>query len=299
MRTKETTNKRLGMALVAIILLVAIAVIPVMAIEISPKNGVNLTVINKQRPSLYDSQNPGTYFFNIGNGLPNGGQNAVHITNSNSSPSGQVNTGASPDGYFYISDTGGKGYEDEAILLIAVSSDVDPDFSIHIKSEGYKFADHAPTSPPTVDQVGTFNSNAYEGTLDSTNFLTFGQYSELVSQNFKMGTDGSPGDVNHLLFNGENLGTEGPYNIILVDLNTSVVGNNVYNATYRDSLIYNGNPKISYSITGLGDTGRVAFAPYTWVNYTTGGGSYFDRTIGWTNRVSDGGSWIVNATPLS
>jgi hypothetical protein len=111
-----------------------------------------------------------------------------------------------------------------------------------------------------------------------------------------------PGSIN--ADNGENLTTppEPNYNLIFVDLNTSIVGNSGIlggNITYRTNLTYYGNPKITYNISTLGTTGRVAFVPYAWVNYTTGGGSYFDRTIGWTSRVSDGGSWIVNMTPIT
>ncbi|MDK2974301.1 MAG: hypothetical protein PWP08_672 [Methanofollis sp.] len=254
-------------------------------IELPRQNVLNLTVINQQRSSLYDSEHPGTYYFNIGNNMSNGGQNAVHISDSYLTADGTVTTSNSSTGTFYITDTGGKGYEDEAILLIAVQeTGSSPDFSIDLAVEGYRFLDHAVSSAPTIEEVGTFNSNAYTATLTASNFLTYD--GQTVSQTWKPST-ASDGDVNMKLFDGQDL--DGPhYNFILVDLNTSVVGRN---AAYQTTLTNYGSPKVTYTIHGYAG-GNVSFVPYTWINYTTGGGSAFDRTIGWTSRA-DSASWLV------
>ena len=254
-------------------------------IELPQQNGLNLTVVDKQRPSRYDSVHPGTYFFNIGNNMYNGGQNAIHISDSYLTPYGTITVSDSPTGTFYITDTGGKGYEDEAILLIAVQeSEFSEDFSIDLAVEGYRFLDHAADGMPTVDEVGTFNSEAYVATLNASDFLIYD--GALVSQTWKPST-GSDGDVNKKFFDGQDLG--GPkYNLILVDLNTSIVGRN---AAYQKNLTNYGNPKVTYTIHGYSG-GNVSFAPYAWVSYQTGGGSYFDRTIGWTSRSSTN-SWLV------
>ncbi len=299
-----------------VVLFVALAAMPVAAQDanpLNPQNILNIPVINKQRVSINETTAPGTYFFDIGNNLTNGGQNAVHVTDTNATPNGIFHNSSilNPsdvdmlNGSFYISDTGGKGYEDEAILLIA-ASDVDPDtFSIHIKSEGYKFTDHAPNSPPIYpNQTGTFNPDAYENTFhlsDAINGNSDGANPpDAALQNWKWSTSSSD-NVNEKLFYEENLGSEDDYNMILADLNTSIVGTAAPtgggNASYRNLLTYNGNPKITYNITGLGDTGRVAFIPYAYVAYQTGGGSYFNETVGWTDRAS-GDYWVVNATPL-
>jgi len=253
--------------------------------ELPQQNGLNLTVINKQRPSLYDSEHPGTYFFNIGNNMYNGGQNAIHISDSYLTPDGTITVTDSPTGTFYVTDTGGKGYEDEAILLIAVQeNELSEDFSIDLAVEGYKFLDHAANVAPTADEVGDFNSEAYVATLNASDFLTYD--GALVSQAWKPST-GSAGDVNMKFFDGQDLA--GPkYNLILVDLNTSIVGRN---AAYQTTLTNYGNPKVTYTIHGYSG-GNVSFAPYAYVSYQTGGGSYFDRTVGWASRSSTN-SWLV------
>ena len=254
-------------------------------IELPRQNGLNLTVINKQRPGLYDSEHPGTYFFNIGNNMYNGGQNAIHISDSYLTADGTITVSDSPTGTFYVTDTGGKGYEDEAILLIAVQeNELSEDFSIDLAVEGYRFLDHAANVAPTADEVGDFNSEAYAATLNASDFLTYD--GALVSQAWKPST-GSAGDVNMKFFDGQDLA--GPkYNLILVDLNTSIVGRN---AAYQTTLTNYGNPKVTYTIHGYSG-GNVSFAPYAYVSYQTGGGSAFDRTVGWASRSSTN-SWLV------
>lgn len=289
------------MALLAVLLLVAAVVIPVAASTLSDNN-LNISVYNKTRDSLYakdgvtyyDDYNE-TYYFYIGGGAFNGGQNTPRITDNNATPNGVIHTGSDLNGSFFISDTGGKGYLDEAILLIAVNESVPSNFTLHLTAAGYKFASHAPSSSPNESQVGVFNSNAFNYTFTASNFLKSG--TSYIKQNTKPGTD-SIDNINRMLFNGEDELSEPDYHLIFVDLNTSVVGTNAYNASYRANLTYNGFPKVTYNISTLGDQGRIAFVPYGWVNYTTGGGSgYFDRTIGWTSRVTTS-SWLVNMTPV-
>ncbi len=280
---------------VALLLCLLFVAVPVAAaIELPQQNGLNLTVINKQRPSLYDSQHPGTYYFMIGNNIYNGGQNAIHVSTTYLTAPGDITTHTDNSGTFYITDTGGKGYEDGAMLLIAVQENaLSPQFSIDLHAEGYNFTDHAANVMPTEAEVGSFNDNAYTGTLTANNFLKYD--GETVLQAWKPST-GSDGNVNMKFFNDQDLA--GPkYNIILVDLNTSIVGKN---AAYQTGLTNYGNPKVTYTIHGYSG-GNVSFVPYAWVFYQTGGGSFFDRTIGWTDR-SSGDSWLVTlpaVTPVA
>ena len=262
------------------------------------------TYYGEEGSEQYDS-----YHFQIGNDIYNGGQNAIHITNDNATPGGFLYNTSIPvkaadvsilNGSFYISDTGGRGYEDEAILLIAVNKSVnDEDFTIRIKAEGYKFDDHAPSASPDIDDVGPFNPDAYDRTFDATNFLKNTTDDVAYEQDWRPGTDNS-NNLNRKLFVEENYAAEpDDYRFIFVDLNVSVVGTSGVlggNSTYRTGLTYFGNPKITYNITGLDSPARVAFVPYAYVNYTTGGGSFFNHSIGWTSRV-DTSSWLVNTTP--
>ena len=128
MKTENVKRNRLwAMAAMVVVLFVALAAMPVAAQDanpLNPQNILNIPVINKQRVSINETTAPGTYFFDIGNNLTNGGQNAVHVTDTNATPNGIFHNSSilNPsdvdmlNGSFYISDTGGKGYEDEAIL---------------------------------------------------------------------------------------------------------------------------------------------------------------------------------------
>ncbi len=312
MAEKREHNNRLRWMISAVVLLfVAAAVVPVAAVNenallkhndltIAVQDAVKALHTNVDGTYYYidGSQVTDAYHFIIGNNLTNGGQNAIHITSDYvNHPEGTVTFSNNPNGSFYVSDTGGRGYEDEAVLLIAVNKSVPSNFNIHLKADGYQILDHPPSESPDSDEVSDY-TDTYERDFTAADFL-YNQNGVLVSQNWKPGTYGSSGDVNFKLFNSENLNTEPDYNFILADIDLGVIGNSGSlggNSTYRTSLYYYGNPRVIYNITpDLGTAGRVAFVPYAWVNYTTGGGGYFDKDIGWTSRA-DSSSWLVNAS---
>ncbi|MCX6690914.1 MAG: hypothetical protein NTW33_02375, partial [Methanoregula sp.] len=83
----------------------------------------------------FANQPAGYYFFKFDQ-VGGGGLNALHIASSSTNPPnyGQVTTTTSQSGTFYITETGGRGYQDEAILLVAVKGNIPGNYAIHIKS---------------------------------------------------------------------------------------------------------------------------------------------------------------------
>ncbi|MFA6364562.1 MAG: PKD domain-containing protein, partial [Methanoregula sp.] len=69
---------------------------------------------------LWNTNSNGTYYIN-----PNGGGlNAVHITTDPAVNAGQVTVTPNTAGTFYLTDSGGRGYQDEAVLLLAVNGTI-------------------------------------------------------------------------------------------------------------------------------------------------------------------------------
>jgi len=65
-----------------------------------------------------------------------GGLNTLHITTNTGSPNRQPANSTSATGTFYVSDTGGRGYDDDTILMFATNASLSSDFSIEINAGG-------------------------------------------------------------------------------------------------------------------------------------------------------------------
>jgi hypothetical protein len=89
-----------------------------------------------------------------------GGLNQLHITTDASNTYGAAYTNdtkyTNPSGTFYISTTGGRGFNDDIILLASVKGPISSDFSLHINSSGYTW-DVSPVNNilPTTYSHGT------------------------------------------------------------------------------------------------------------------------------------------------
>jgi hypothetical protein len=247
----------------------------------------------------HDDYGNNTYHFTIGNNITNGGMNAVHISNSNSTPDGQLNRLTERNGSFFITDTGGKGYEDEAILMIAVQNTASvTQFTVDLSADGYHSVPHAPSTAPTWEEITAngFMTPAYH--RDNIGQADFTEISGSdVQQKWKPAAPPFDSGTNGYFWNNQTT-SDGNYRLMFIDLNVSLVGTAAptggFNSSYRDYLNYSGNPKVTYNISP-NYHGKVAFVPYAYVNYTTGGGSYFDKAIGWTSRANGSAQsdWLV------
>jgi hypothetical protein len=118
-------------------------------------DNVYLTIANDAgvKYNIYDND---TYYIKF----DTGGLNSLHIsTDPSSVPEGQVTTSNNRSGTFYITDTGGKGYDDDAILMLAVNGTIPEDFCILIKSSGYNWTPTSDGNAPTSDEINVSSPN--------------------------------------------------------------------------------------------------------------------------------------------
>lgn len=194
-----------------------------------------------------------------------GGLNAFHMSNSPTNHYGCLNRTEVQRGTFYLTDTGGKGYQHEALLLIAVRGDSIPDdFSVHIKSSGYQWTPAVGTPPASMDDV-TYVEGAVNETFVKDDFI-YGP------QNWR---PFQPGQALPF-YDGQNLqNTTETFNFLFVDLNVGVLGWNSGLPNCTDG----GAAKVEYSIQNL--PSFAAFDTYGW-RLT----SATDGELGWSNRLN-------------
>jgi PKD repeat protein len=223
-------------------------------------------ITNYQGMYLYMSNHNGTanpdggpvnsYYFTTG------GNNQVHITNNPvTSPSGQVNTSYSQSGVFYVTTTGGRGSNDDLILLVAVKGPIPQNFSINLVSNGYVWTSG---SPNTNDYV----TGALNETFTSADFL-YGPQS-LIPDSSGMS----------VIYNGENSSNPSSAEYLMfVDLGVGNLADSSNNA-----VINGGAATIQYTFTNLNT--QASFDTYAWA---TG----YD--VKWSNLPTSSGYNIIPA----
>jgi len=227
--------------------------------------------------SVYYAGPNGTYYI-LAEG---GGLNQLHITNSTNNAYGQVNvinaTSTSSSGVFYITTTGGRGYNDDIILLLSVKGPISDDFSITIISSGYNWT--LTGAAPTTDTINYVNGAVNE-TFTKSDF----QYGPHV---YKPGP-GTLGVWSLPLYYGQN--TSDPSTaeyLMFIDL---------YLGNIRTAAIDNGAVKVEYTFNNLNT--KASFNSYAW---TVGGKD--GEGISWTNKVISGDTqssgYTVNYSPVT
>ena len=270
------------MVMVALLLL-AISVFPSTAGD-TPTTPTMLGVL----PSKSDISNlafanapVGYYYFKFTQTWE-GGLNSHHIASSSTLPPnyGDVTTTTSQSGTFYITDTGGRGYEDRNILLVGVKGEIPEDFEIHIKASGYTWEPQGQAQEaPSLSEI-TYVSGAVDDTFTKTDFV-YGL------QTWKpVGYYAEPPDY-PLYYGQDTSDTSNLFKLMFVDLKLGNLGpNSKYDredAIDVYDLIDYGAVKVDYTITDL-DT-VVVFNAYAWSYNTTQG-----QGISWSNRVYGAGS---------
>ena len=221
--------------------------------------------------TMYGGPN-GTYYIKC----DGGGMNALHITNDIGNLNGQLTaidtTNTNYSGVFYITDTGGRGYNDNIILLVSVKGPISDNFAIHITSSGYNWT--ATGSSPTSYQYVT---NAVNQSFTKVDF----QYGP---QTAKPGP-GTLGVWSLPLYAGQNINDPSTAEYLMfIDLYVGTVSNS--------NLINSGNVKIEYNITGMSVI--TAFNAYAWC-----AGSNQAQGISWTNNPSSSGYYINYIPPIA
>lgn len=84
----------------------------------------------------YDDYGNDTYYINFD--LTGGGLSSLHVTTDPNVPLGQVTHTSNRSGVFYISYKGGRGFFDNAVLMVAVDETIPDNFELYIRSSGYQ-----------------------------------------------------------------------------------------------------------------------------------------------------------------
>jgi hypothetical protein len=231
-----------------------------MAGPLPSNRNIDIAVSN-DNGALYGSGPDDTYLIDA----PGGGLNQLHVTTDPSSAglSGQVTTQniatSSTSGTFWVSTTGGRGYNDDLVLLFSLTGPIPDDFSLTIKSSGYQWAASAAGVVNPVYKDGAINE-----TFAKSDFL-YGPQT----------TKPGPGSGPTLPFySGQNITDPATAQYLMfVDL---YVGNDS-DRTSIDS----GDAKVQFDLSGIyGDT--ASFNAYAWAFSA----NVADSSINWTNRVS-------------
>lgn len=223
-------------------------------INVSNDNGVRYNLDG----SAFGGPN-GTYYIKA----DGGGLNALHITNNSSAQKGQVslivvNYNAT-SGLFYITDTGGRGYTDDMILLVSVKGPIPDNFTLNLVSSGYNYTANG-TKPTSYQYV----TGAVNETFTKQDFL-YGP------QTAKPGP-GTLGEWSLPLYYGQNISDSATAEYLMfIDLNLGTIGNS--------ALTDGGAVKVDYSFTNMNSS--ISFNVYGWaMAANTGAG------ISWTQDTS-------------
>ena len=243
----------------------------------------NLTVSNDAGARFNTSGNGNNSynFFNSSSQSATQGQNALHITTSNTNTVGNVTFTTDQMGTFYFSDTGGRGWDDNGILMLAINGTIPDNFWIHITASGYQWTPLFYTEHPDIANI-KYVSGAVNETFTKDDFL----YGPQIWKPSPM--------YNNPIFAGQNMEETGnTFNIIFIDLWAGILGPNT---SYYNSLIDHGMIKIDYEIYNLPEGSLAAFNAYAYCQTSKQG-----EGVRWGNRVTDSGYHVtgVNVSPVA
>ncbi len=259
----EAGTTGLRVAAVLVLFLFFSSANPVTAAALPDYNHIFITVANDEAPK-YNSFGNGTYYINFEGETR--GQNALHISTSPAEPYGQATVTRNLSGTFYVTDTGGKSYEDDVILMIAVNGTVPENFRVHITSSGHDWTPNTISNRAPEKDTVQYVEHAVDETFSATD-LTYGP------QNWK--PCGGPG---YPLHDGQDMNdTANAFRLMFVDLNVGVLGTNF--TEFRDR----GAVRIDYTIENPGSA--VVFNAYSFCNLSNNGATM----IAWTNRLQGTG----------
>ncbi|MDE4908834.1 PEGA domain-containing protein [Methanogenium marinum] len=272
MKINDKNKKGYGRILVALLIIVAaFQCVSALDLPSNPIAGAMHVNIN--------TANAGGYYIKF----DGGGLNALHMTTSTSDRYGQLTTTSMKSGTFYLSDTGGRGFFNDVLLMIAVrkpAEDEDPisdDFTLKIRSSGYTWVPSGVVNKPPAAKDLEYLSGAVDQTFTLSS-LSYGP------QKWKPAGNNDP--MNYPIYGDQDMMDDEEFYIYFVDLKVGEVGEN----SMLPGLIDNGMVKVEYTIENL-DSGRIAFNTYGWCDEEQ---SNQGTGISWTNKiVGEGASGYV------
>jgi hypothetical protein len=226
--------------------------------------------------SYYESKGTNGLYANAASGkylvkADGGGQNELKISSATTGGTkiSESTSSGSYTGSFYITNSGGRGFDNDIIMLLAVKGNVASDFSFKVKSAGYEWT---PAAQGAYNPTLTFDSVSTITGIDTTFYA-----------NDFMGTQSAtkrPGPSGwSRMYNGEPDGDTSTWNLMLIDL---YAGN--IKSTYfpGQTLENNGAVKVEFAINGLYDT-LASINAYGWCSAANQ-----ESGINWTNDSSGG-----------
>jgi len=277
---KEKTNyincRRLALAIFSVVLVLVLCS-PAYA---SPLPGASHVWVNMSNDNGAKFETNGSYYIKF----DGGGLNALHLTtDSVNNPSGEVTLTDEQSGTFYVTDTGGRGYSDDTVLMLAVNGKIPDDFRLHVTASGYNWNPVAIVN--TLPEVSDLQY--VETTLDEW----------FTAEDFYYGPQTwKPAGTNlpmaYPVFYGQDTyDTDNNFSLMFIDLNAGPVSK-ADGLGDKSELQNSGGVKVEYSFENLETF--AAFNAYAWCNQSNQG-----RGISWTNRVSGDGSSVyeVNGIP--
>ena len=274
MKISQKSGKMLTSCLF-VLLLFGFLVVPGLAgssIELPTTNDIFLKVANDAgaRFDPFGSENDSYFIY-----FPEEDKdlNSVHISSSYVDKFGQTTRTSDMSGSFYITNTGGVAYKDDALLLFAVNGSKDDlsDFNLTITSGGYYWTPVESGDPTDV----TYNKEILKESFYQSEFLVY--EGNTVKQTWKP-YNYSAG--NYPLYEGQDVSDGNKYNFILIDLNGGTVND--------DTLNRQGALKVDYIISGMPDTSYGVFNVYVYQNKTPYRTSWTTRTTESTGRTVSG-----------
>ncbi len=272
MKINDKNKKGYGRILVALLIIVAaFQCVSALDLPSNPLAGAMHVNINTANSAGYYIKFDG------------GGLNALHMTTSTSDRYGQLTTTSMKSGTFYLSDTGGRGFFNDVLLMVAVrkpAEDEDPipdDFTLKIRSSGYRWISTGVLNQPPVAEDLEYIPGAIDQTFTISS-LSYGP------QKWKPAGNNDP--MNYPIYGDQDMMDDEAFYIYFVDLKVGNLGEN----SQIPGLIDNGMVKVEYTLENF-DSGLVAFNTYGWCdeNQANQGAG-----ISWTNMVvGEGASGYV------
>lgn len=218
----------------------------------------------------FDVTHNSTYYLQKIN-ITNGGFNAIHIANDSTATTnyGGYTFTSDQSGVFYVTDTGGRGYQDDVILMFAVNGTVPDNFVLHLIVSGYNWTPSGvQNAAPNLTSI-----NDYTITLDEI----FNKSDFIYGpQNWKP----TGANENYPIFLNENMSDPSNiFSIMFIDLHAGLLGSNYPGGDAQ--FINNGAVKVEYSFENL--YSLAAFNAYAW-NWNTSQG----QGMLWTNSILPG-----------
>jgi PKD repeat protein len=257
-RQKTQSPKRQGGGLALLLFLgILLFISPGGAAPIADYNNVMIHVANPEGPA-YNVFGNGSYLSRFEGS--DRGLNALHISTDPAVNFGQVTTTANQSGTFYATDSGGKGYEDEILLLVAVNGTIPDDFKLHVTADGYTWTPNPVSNQPPTSS--TYNGTTLDETFTKAD-LVYGP------QNWKPTGNG----YSYPIYYGQDTtDTTNTFQLMLIDLNAGVLRPNA-------ALENRGAVRIHYSFENLN-----SFAAFNVYGYCKTSNNGYDM-IAWTNSL--------------